>query len=385
MSEASLRRGYFDYLNAVTLHTIFIGLGVLFSYLVFNRGVVPHRNYKYSYREWFSLNKHGFEYLVFAFVVLVFFHQILSLGSVPFFLLFTDSSVSELTMAREGGYKLQGGMAVYFWHFSRMIFVPLIVCSSFINFIINKSKFNLLFFICVLFVGVLNNALSGAKAPVAMLFLCLFISFVLIKGRVDAKYVFFAVILVFVFPFIVEYSFSENGFFETLSIFSLKVINRFSYETFDRTLSYFDVFPYNMDYLGGRTNSLFMAFSGKDYFNVQNYIFLNRLGGEVPEHLLHGSANAHFIGYMNADFGLLGVALSCFIVGAIIGFVDVKSSNKLKSPVTLSLYIVMGFIFWKLMGSQPTSVLFSHGAIPAFFLLLFFYYFKHFNNKRECQ
>lgn len=368
-NEKTLYRiGLDDYLIAITLHTVLLSVGLFLAYLLFNNGKVPSRDYSFSLKRKERFSR--FDWLLFVLVVLIFFHQVFTLGDIPFLMIFLDVSVSDLTMAREGGYKLQGGLAVYFWHFSRMIFVPYLVCVAFIFLLQRNSSYNRTLFLIVLTLGILNNALSGAKAPVAMLFMCMFFIFVGIKRNINIKYVFFAIVAIFVFPFLIEYSFSDKGFLATLEHFSQKVINRFSYETFDRTLSYFDVFPKELEYLGGRTNSLFMLFSQQEYFNVQNYIFIQRIDGKVAEHLYHGSANAHFIGYMYADFGLIGVAFSCLIMGMIIGVIDVYSSARLGSSKTLAMYMVIAFIFWKLMGSQPTSVLFSHGAVLGFLILL---------------
>ena len=366
------RLGFYDYLNAITLHTIFVGLGIFFSYFIFNSKRVPSRDiihFPSSLKRIPNL----FFFIILFISLLIFIHQILVIPKIPFLIMFSESSVSELTMAREGGYKLQGGLSVYFWHFSRMVFIPMLVITSFTSYYMKKDRQSFLVFILILFFGVFNNALSGAKAPVALLFLCILIAYIFLNENLKLRKLCAFLLLIFVFPFLVEYMYSDLNFFESVEAFTLKVVNRFSYETFDRTLSYFDTFPYNIDYLGGRTNSLFLLFSQKEYFNVQNYIFIERLGsGPVKEHLLNGYANAHFIGYMNADFGLVGVLTSCFFIGAILGVIDVFSCNNLNNTASFSLYIVMAFIFWKLMGSQPTSVLFSHGALLAFLLLLFF-------------
>lgn len=41
------RLGFYDYLNAITLHTTFVGLGVFFSYFIFNSKRVPSRELLY--------------------------------------------------------------------------------------------------------------------------------------------------------------------------------------------------------------------------------------------------------------------------------------------------------------------------------------------------
>lgn len=375
ISDDFTRPGFFDYLNAITIHSFSVGAGIFVSYCIFNSFIVPKRLFFFEDIVT-SPNKINVLLISILFlVVFIFIHQISSIQNIPFLMMFSDSTVSELTMAREGGYKLQGGLSVYFWHFSRMVFVPLLVVAFFVKYFMNKNTKNLCMFISILVLGVLNNALSGAKAPVALLFLCILISYIFLNKNIKIRSLIIPIVLIFFFPFIVEYTYSDLSFVASLEQFFYKVLNRFSYETFDRTLSYFDTYPYVTDYLGGRTNSLFTLFSQKDYFNVQNHIFIERLGsGEVKEHLLNGYANAHFIGYMNADFGLVGVFLSCFIIGLIIGGLDVFSVRNINNIYSFSLYIVMAFIFWKLMGSQPTSVLFSHGAILAFILLIIFSY-----------
>ena len=379
LEQVSDRPGYLNYLIAILMHTFFICFGVVLSYFMFNNGKVPNR--KYSAFNFKTVRSVLFlKNLIMIIALISFFHQILTLDSIPFLLIF-KGSVADLTMARESGYKLHGGLMVYIWHFSRMVFIPFLVSFYFLKLVDCKTKKNLLAFILVLAFGIVNNALSGAKAPVAMLFLILAILYFNQLGKIKIRVVIYSFLLIISFPFFVEYLFSDVGFIDSLGHFLEKFINRFSYETFDRTLSYFDIFPYREPFLGGRTNSLFTLFTGESYFNVQNYVFIFRLDS-LKEHLLYGSANAHFIGYMNADFGITGVILSCLFIGLIIGTIDLFASSVMRDNISLSIYIIIGFIFWKLMGSQPTTVLFSHGAILAFIIL--FYIGSKVNRKNEC-
>jgi oligosaccharide repeat unit polymerase len=360
-----LRPGYDEYLISILLHTGFMGFGILLSYIMISGTKIPNRSYSLlHYLQSTKLDKVMVCILVFT--ILVFIHQILTLGSVPFFLVFAGVDVASLTMARETGYKLHGGLGVYVWHFSRMVFIPFLVSYYFVKYLEKRTSSTL--FITILLFGIVNNALSGAKAPVAMIFLIMAVTYFNLKGKVEVMRLLYAAIGILVFPFVIEFIYSDLNFFDALEHFLIKFVDRFSYETFDRTLSYFDIFPHQQEYLGGRTNSLFLLFTGNEYFNVQNFVFLERLDS-LKDHLLYGSANAHFIGYMNADFGILGVMISSFIIGFIMGGMDSISSSVLNNKLLYPLYVIMGFIFWKLMGSQPTSVLFSHGAILSFIIL----------------
>ena len=355
------RAGIQDYMISIVLHSLLFCFGLFIAYFLFNSGRIPVRRFVFSCDQVVS-ERNLLALFCFLLAVVSLVSQILMLGDIPILSVFTSSDVADLTNAREAGYKLQGGVMVYLWHFSRMVFVPYLVVMSFCRWFLNPTRKSKILFLFVMVFAVVNNSLSGAVAPVAMLFLCIGVAYVYLLGRIRLSLVVPFVMAVFTFPFIVEYVYSEDGFWDSLLYFSLKVVNRFSFETFDRTLSYFDYFPYVKDYLGGRTNSLVLFFSGEKFFNVQNYIFLERLDS-FRAHLLHGSANAHFIGYMNADFGLLGVAISCLLVGVVVGFIDVFSSKNIQGPSGLALYVVLGFILWKLMGSQPTAVFFSHGAV----------------------
>lgn len=360
-AQVESRAGIYDYMLSIVLHTLCVGLGLFLSYILCNKARIPRRmllgniQLKNNEAKWFL-------HLAVLLVLVSFFSQVITLNSIPILSVFRGDSVADLTMAREGGYKLEEGVILYLWHFSRMVFAPYLAVIFFIAYSQHKSKKNLFLLIIVLLLAAIHNSLSGAKAPVAMIFLCIFVAYYYMGGRLDIKHIFTFMVLLFLFPFLVEYAYSEESLVTSLAHFGLKVLERFSFETFDRTLSYFDAYPYYFDYLGGRTNNLFTLFSGQDYFNVQNQIFLIRLS-DVKEHLLHGSANAHFIGYMNADFGIVGVGFSCLIIGFIIGTFDALSAKYISGPTGLALYSIMGFIFWKLMGSQPTSVIFSHGAL----------------------
>ena len=367
--EFGARVGLGDYRAAILLHSLGIFIGLFFSYFLLCGGRTPNRQIcNRTEFDFYGLNRQLLGFLFFL-VAVSFVSQILILPKIPMLEVFSDGGVAELTNAREQSYKLQGSAFVYLWHFSRMVLVPAIVVCFFVRWMVFRGRINLWVFLFVLIFGVVNNAMSGAKAPVALVFVCIFLSYIYIARSVSLFFVFLLFFGLFVFPFLVEYAYSERDFFDSVGYFFEKVLYRFSYETFDRTLSYFDIFPYSSAYLGGRTNGLFQLFTGQEYFNVQNYVFLSRLD-VVREHLLHGSANAHFIGYMNADFGLLGVFFSCVAVGLVLGGVDVFASRRVSDPLTLALYVSMAYVFWKLMGSQPTTVFFSHGALLCLMLIV---------------
>jgi len=332
-------------------------------YLVFNTGKTPERFISPNYNRVVQNRSARLIYTILVLSIIALVHQLLTLPSIPIMEIFTERNVEDLTNARETGYKLQTSLAVYLWHFTRMVFVPFLVVVYFIRYLDKRNVVTMTIFLAILFLGIVHNSLSGAKAPVAMIFLCLLLAYIMRQPNYKVVKPLLSLPLILSFPFFIEYLYSDKTLYESLGYFTHKVMNRFSYELFDRTLSYFDLFPLQHEFLSGATNRLFTLVTGNEYFNVQNYVFIERLGDDIKDHLLHGSANAHYIGYMYSDFGLLGVAFSSVIVGMTIGVVDIILSKRFDSPVGVSLYIVATFLFWKLMGSQPTTVLFSHGVL----------------------
>jgi oligosaccharide repeat unit polymerase len=366
------RVGINSYMLAILLHSFFTGVGMLFVYLFFNRGIIPNRKIDDEYLAASNFNYTLLNTIVLGVVVAIFINQLLVLSKIPILEVFGSRNVESLTNARESGYKLQSSIMVYLWHFSRMVLVPFLVTVCFLRFYHFRSLKKFILFLLMLILGCVNNSLSGAKAPVAMLFLIVFISYIYMNPKFKLKYLLIAMLFVFLFPFILEYLYSDKPLLESLLYFGSKVLNRFSFEVFDRTLSYFDIFPAVHEYIGGGTNKLFLLVTGDTYFNVQNYVFLQRIDGEVKDHLLHGSANAHYIAYMYADFGNIGVAVASLSIGVIIAVLDLVFSKRINRPEYLALNVIVMFILWKLMGSQPTTVLFSHGVVLC--LLMYFLY-----------
>lgn len=367
--DYSARSGIDDYLIAILLHTIFITIGVVLGYIIFNDMRLPNWQFRKKLpppagditpRLVIAISVVSFALLI---------DQLLRLGTVPLLLVFSDAAGASFVEAREIGYKNRGGLGVYFWHFNRMVFVPFLVASAYLMASRSKTIFSWLVFGMTLTLGVIHNGLSGASAPVAMLFLILFVAFINSGGKIRMQTVFLAVIAIFSFPLFVEQSFSDVSLLEALDKFIEKIVWRFGAGTFDRTLSYFDYYPYVEQYLGGSSIKVIAALSGDDFVNTRNVIFLSR-AESLRDYQLSGNANAHFIGYMNADGGLFLVAFSCLLVGVILGAFDAIAASRIRSIFGLSLYCVMAFIFWKLSGSQPTTVLFSHGAGLSLILIL---------------
>lgn len=372
------RPGYYDLSIALFLHIFFILLPYTICYVSnFNNLKLYTINFKRS--KLFRIkNEKVIFYVIFLIFFFIFLHQLFFIPNIPIFLLLQNVSGDELTMAREESFKLNSNFYVYFWHFNRMIFAPLVTLVSFLIYkheIVNKKKWFIIFLFTLL-IACLNSALSSALAPVAIILLMIFLLNVYLNNKISLKYTIFMFFVVISFPLAVEFLFSDGDFINSAGNTIYKIFNRFSIETFDRTLVYFDLFPYHIDYLGGRTNRLFLFFTGEDFFNVQNYAFIyyleSILGKNISYHLIHGSLNANFIGYMNADFGYYGVVFSSIFMGFVLTYFEIVMTRLNKNMFVISLYILLFIIFWKMMGTNPISILVGHGGILILILAFLF-------------
>jgi hypothetical protein len=370
--EFTSRYGFQSFLIASFIHPMFILIGYLLI-VTPQVGVFRQRFNSQSLRVWVSLARtRRLVYYFAAACSVVMIHQFLSLDKNPLLIMLSGGTDTvELVYAREDSFKLNRNFFTYIWHFNRMVFFPFVILVAFFSYYITKSGKWLALFILLLIFGAINNAVSSALAPVALLGLLVMLSYIRVSRGFSTSAVSIMLVLTLFFPVVVEYLYSSMQFSESMLYTLKKIFGRFSFETMDRTISYFDVFPDHYGFLGGRTNALFTLFSGEEVFNVQNYIFLYRLN-TVHDYLLTGSANAHFIGYMYADFGLFGVAAASLVVGLIIGLIERRYYRLKSSAVVLACYMITVTLFWKLMGSQPTTVLFSNGAILLLMMAVFF-------------
>lgn len=375
-SQALMTRpGYTNFLYAILLHLFFI----LAPYFLCYTGNINNlrrstRSFRRSDIQPVRREKIIF-FLLFILVSLIFVHQLNSLPVVPILLILQNVSGEELALARETAFKLNDSKFIYLWHFNRMIFAPLLVLTAFLIYT-RETGSRRIFWGFILLVAMvlacLNGSISSALAPVAIIFFMLFFLRNYFVKSISIINSILMVAVILTFPVLVEYLFSEDNFVSSASNTILKVFKRFSLETFDRTLVYFDLFPNEAHYLGGSTSRIFTVITGNEYFNVQNYAFLyyleNILGKSLRPHLLYGSLNANFIGYMNADFGLWGVGISSLIMGCIITYFEMTLTKLNKNIFVCSLYVMLVVLFWKMMGSQPSSILIGHGGIPMLLL-----------------
>src|SRR5690606_2238118 len=154
-----------------------VPLGIFTSYCIVADGRSPTRHFNVIVS---PLRGEARIYLVWAIAVLAiasFVDQLLRIDEIPLALILFGADRAELMTARDVEYKGRDGITIYIWNFNRMVFVPMLVVSTFVKLYAERSFAWFIVFVTVLLLAVANNGLSGANAPVSLLFVVMFIAY----------------------------------------------------------------------------------------------------------------------------------------------------------------------------------------------------------------
>lgn len=371
----SSSKGYNNFLIALLEHAFFFLLGLVLSY---NRKwvkskVIADRIYENN----FVFNESKIIKIVSYFSLALFLHALISIQKIPILEILRagadESMAADATVNKEALFKGDIGLNNYIWNLNRQILFPIVIIYYFSLYFLNRNKGNFRMFMFFFIIGVINNSISGSLAPVALIFFMLGLTFVYLSIGIKAKHYLIVFFCSLSFPIFVEYSATDKDFFDSAEVTVTKTIYRFSGETFKRSIDYFNVYGVDEEFLGGRTHKIFTYFSGDEYFNVSNHIFVKNLPERKLFYASTGHQNAHFICYLYSDFGHIGVIIGSFIMGFILAKFQLLCTNRVRDKISFSAYIILVTLFWKLMGVHPFTILFSHGGILLIVFVDFLY------------
>ena len=277
----------------------------------------------------------------------------------------------ELTMLREKSAKLLGSHFSYIYFWLKVMIFPILAVFSYGMYSIYKKKRWLIYFAVTLLIGTLYISLTFERAPVAMFYLFLFLFiFLLHRGHFTTRFLILALIAVAWFPILTI--FLRTGLAPSASNLSMVVsgiLYRFFYEKAYGLYQYFMIFPAHHDFLGGQGIRPLAILAGQEHFNIPNYVYLFL----HPSGLESGSANTAFIGYYYADFGMLGVLLSSFVVGILLQSLQIYFVRNRKDILNFVVYAYLIYTCWHLCSTSITVLLWSWGVI---IVLLFPWFMK---------
>lgn len=367
--------GYTIFLLSLFSHAFFFLLGLTFGY---NRRIVKSKVISENVAANVFLFKEKKVVKMLSLISIgLFLHALISVQKIPILEILRagadESMAADATVSKEALFKGDIGLNNYIWNLNRQIFFPIVIIYYFSLYFLNRNKKNLIWFLCFLIVGVINNSISGSLAPVALIFLMLGITFIYLSKKVKIKHFVLLFVSSLAFPILIDFIASDRSFIDSAEVTITKTVYRFSGETFKRSIDYFNVYGVSEDFLGGRTHKIFTYFSGEEYFNVSNHIFIKNLPERKLVYASTGHQNAHFICYLYSDFGYMGVVIGSLVMGYVLAKFQLFCTDKVRDKISFSAYIILVSLFWKLMGVHPFTILFSHGAILLLFLVNFLY------------
>lgn len=352
------------FLVAVESTLLTIPLGIIFMKLLFKFHV---RETVAFYRS--SLEPRRSDLKVRTFVLCLGLAWALTLSyirevrTIPLFYMIAHPGESELlARLREDSLKLLDSPLRYAYMMLSSTFYPFLILLAFGQYLQTKRKTWLWLFVASFLSGGLFSGFTIAKAPVAILFLMVCACYYLYKGgRVGGKFVISLVVLFLAFPiFVVVREYGGVGL-----VAAMKGIgDRMFYGPALVLYYYFEVFPDVAPYQYGATIGKLAWILGRKVFDSANFVGLYAF----PGGLASVTANAAFLGNMNADFGMVGCLISGLLVGVIMQAAQIYIVRRGKSPMNLAIYSFLLFHFATLNSSALPTALLSEGAFSVFLL-----------------
>jgi hypothetical protein len=99
--------------------------------------------------------------------------------------------------------------------------------------------------------------------------------------------------------------------------------------------------------------------------NIGNFVFRFM----YPERIESGVANASFLGYLHADFGVPGILLGGVLVGALMQGLQVWLTRRPKTVMTLAAYSYLLWVAWKVNFQSLPQIVLSGGVIVILLLV----------------
>lgn len=296
-------------------------------------------------------------------VTVIYFREV---ATVPLLYLIQNiGDYEEAGWLREESFKLLGSSIPYVYYVLRSFIYPMLITASFGYVLLKRSAGWLLFFLVTLVSGAFYNSASLEKAPVAAIFLMLFLYYFFYRGgRVSAIQVGVGIVTVFLFPVLVLLAIWTSLGVDLLGVFKI-IGKRLFYVPAWVLYYYFELFPDVIPFLHGRTIGKLSAVLGLDFFNTSIYVFQYIF----PEGLPSGYANAAFIGNLYADFGMWGVVVGGVLVGVLVQWAQVYLVRQKKSVLVLVVYTFLVSSTWQLNNAPLPVVLLSYGTVFAIVLL----------------
>ena len=370
------------YFFSILLFYVLFPMGLFIGQ--FYRKIDVNRTWKLLERKIETLKNDIYFYeiivILFSFSILIFCSYLLRVNNIPLIELIQNPGDSaKFFFMREDALKLLQMTKIerYLFFWLRSLFIPFgIIGSLFLASEYHKKKFKILFISFFIF-GLIVNAITIEKSPIASIFLSVCVYIFLKREKVKVSLVVALIVIILAGPVFISYLL----FIDRQDVFEIilwSYINRLFVTPAEVLFYYFQYFPGTHDFLLGRSSQLFSWMYSEGNFPVSNYIA--QLWWNSPN--TTGSANANYLGNFWSDFGWYGTTISTFIFGIIIHLFQWKilqTTNYRKNLLYLTTMAVCVPIFtFGFFSSNFTILFFTKGLLLlVIFLFGYNYWQRH--------
>lgn len=296
-------------------------------------------------------------YILLGLSIIIILLYVYEVGIIPLFYMVKNPGEYVYSVElRELSGKLLETSFTYFYEWVKFPIFPFLVTLSLGVYLHTRMGKWLVLFLMTLILGIVYCALALVKSHVALMLLVLFIFYYISRsGKASLKGIVLFLSAIFAFPlfvfFITTYGLGVNVF--TILLYRIFYISPYV------VYYYFEIFPYDVEYLFGRSIKNFAWVIGEEPFDTANYVFQHIFPAQIES----GLANAAFIGNLNADFGLIGVLLGGVLAGFIMQWINISLIRMKKTVLSIALYSVLTVAFLNLCITALPVILVTHGVI----------------------
>jgi oligosaccharide repeat unit polymerase len=360
-----------QYMIAVMGVLLLVPLGIALAQIVLRRnGHSTRRFFKDS--PWPAVPLRGRNVWIWSLllvsIVVIAFH-LRQLPGIPLVQLMTNPGQSALaTSLRESAFKTLAvpSWMKYLMTWTRGLFLPVLTMLCWAEFRSSKARKFLVLAVIALLLGLFYSSLTLAKGPVAEFLLVLVVFYVLWYSiKLSPVVVLAGGALVLLFPFLINFvkfgrELAVTDFGNVIS----SLTTRMFYITAKVPYHYFALFPFQGEFLGGRSIGILSKIMGWEFFNTAGYVYEVTVG-----YVESGLANAAFIADLYADFGMLGVFLGSCIAGFALWVFQIFLERQPKTTLLMAVYAFACVAVTDLVGTSLFVVLMTGGVAVAMVML----------------
>ena len=267
-----------------------------------------------------------------------------SIGTVPILSLLRGASAKVLAKMRiDSSFGFKGN--IYVRNIFAVTLTPILSYIAFAYYKMTKSTKDLLWFLTMLFAGIMISTYSLAKSPLLIYLLGFLLLKILIDGEVSKKLFVFtgcALVGILIVAYVSIMGLDVNKIYTLFLSPNSGITGRILLSQSAGTFFSFDIFPARHDFLG------FSSFSNviSEIFAMPKSersarIIMSIIMPSAIEEGTGGVINSLFIGEAWANFGLAGVIFAPFWVGFVIQWSYILLLKAEKTPLFLALAVYL--------------------------------------------